>query len=78
VKRKPFGVAVDSAGKVIAYGYEFQHELGEVHEVAEGQWRATVAGERRPLEPPVSEREIAIECLVRHWSFRGDYDIRID
>lgn len=35
MKRKPFGVAVDSASKVIAYGYEFQHELEEVHEVTE-------------------------------------------
>jgi hypothetical protein len=77
MNRRPFVVAVDSEGNVLVYGYELHQELGEVHEVAQGQWQATVSGRGRPLDPPVSRRELAIEGLVRHWGFRGDYDVRL-
>jgi hypothetical protein len=77
VNRRPFFVVVDSEGSVLVYGYELHQELGDVHEVAEGQWQATVAGRDRPLQPPVRRREVAVECLVRHWGFRGDYEVRL-
>ena len=74
---RQFVVVVDSEGNVLVYGYELHKKLGEVHEIAEGQWQATPAGSGRPLDPPVRRREVAIEGLVRHWGFRGDYDVRL-